>query len=154
MDFVRSYFGKNEPLTSWTLLSPVFFQISTDLEKKRGTKEFNWSEVHFYRSTSYKIHTLRGGRGSKIVKCTYLVPSILILWLPLSISISFHVLSKNTIWSFQRFGLQGVPCSNPPPKKYFFYRNKCQIWYLHINFTQIWSPILQLWTFQSPQCVW
>ena len=32
MDFVKSYFGKNEPLTS--------------------------SEVHFYRSTSYKIHTL------------------------------------------------------------------------------------------------
>ena len=34
MDFVKSYFGKNEPLTSWTLLSLVFFQISTDLEKK------------------------------------------------------------------------------------------------------------------------
>ena len=26
--------------------------------KKRGTKVFNWSEVYFYRSTSYKIHTL------------------------------------------------------------------------------------------------
>ena len=26
--------------------------------KKRGTKVFNWSEVHFYRSTSYKTHTL------------------------------------------------------------------------------------------------
>ena len=25
MDFVKSYFGKKEPLTSWTLLSPVFF---------------------------------------------------------------------------------------------------------------------------------
>ena len=36
MDFVKSYFDRNEPLTSWTLLSPVFFQIST----------------------SYKIHTL------------------------------------------------------------------------------------------------
>ena len=30
MDFVKSYFGKNEPLTSWTLLSPVFFQICVD----------------------------------------------------------------------------------------------------------------------------
>ena len=49
MDFVKSYFGKNEPLTS------------TDLDKKRGTKVFNWSEVHFYRSTSYKIHTLING---------------------------------------------------------------------------------------------
>ena len=36
MDFIKSYFGKNEG----------------------GTKGFNWSEVHFYRSTSYKIHTL------------------------------------------------------------------------------------------------
>ena len=47
MDFVRSYFGTNEPLTSWTLLFSLFFQISTDLEKKWGQK---WSEVHFYRS--------------------------------------------------------------------------------------------------------
>ena len=30
MDFVKSYYGKNEPLTSWTLLSPVFFQICVD----------------------------------------------------------------------------------------------------------------------------
>ena len=34
MDFVRSYFDSNEPLTSWTLFSSLFFQISTDLEKK------------------------------------------------------------------------------------------------------------------------
>ena len=40
MDFLKSYLGKNEPL---------------------GTKVFNWSEVHFYRSTSYKIHTLITG---------------------------------------------------------------------------------------------
>ena len=32
--------------------------ISADLEKKRRTKVFNWSEVHLYRVTSYKIHTL------------------------------------------------------------------------------------------------
>ena len=42
MDFIKSYFGKNEPLTSWTLLSPIFFQISavisTDLEKNGGQK--------------------------------------------------------------------------------------------------------------------
>ena len=29
MDFVRSYFGTNEPLNSWTLLSSLSFQIST-----------------------------------------------------------------------------------------------------------------------------
>ena len=34
--FCKKYFKRNEPLTSWTLLSPVFFQIS--------------AEVHFYRS--------------------------------------------------------------------------------------------------------
>ena len=47
--FVKSYFGKNEPLTNWTLLSPIFFQISTDLENN-GRQVFNWSEVHFHRS--------------------------------------------------------------------------------------------------------
>ena len=40
MDFVRSYFGTNEPLTSWK-------------------KVFNWSEVHLSKMTCYKIHTLR-----------------------------------------------------------------------------------------------
>ena len=53
MDFVRSYFDTNEPLTSWTLLSSLFFQISTDQHwsgKKVKTKVFNWSEVHLYRS--------------------------------------------------------------------------------------------------------
>ena len=40
MDFVKSYLGKNEPLTIWTLLSPVFFQISTDLEKKRAFSKY------------------------------------------------------------------------------------------------------------------
>ena len=39
MDFVRSYFGTNEPLTSKTLLF-FFSQISTDLDKKGGKK---WS---------------------------------------------------------------------------------------------------------------
>ena len=43
MDFVRSYIGKNGPLTSWTLLSSLFFQIIC-------------IEV-----TSYKIHTLEDG---------------------------------------------------------------------------------------------
>ena len=59
--FHKKYFRKNEPLTSWTLFSPVFFQISTDQHwsgKKRGEKVFNWSEVHFFGSTSYEIHIL------------------------------------------------------------------------------------------------
>ena len=51
MDFVKSFFSKNEPLTS-------FFPDQHRSGKKRGTKVFNWSEVHFYRSTSKKIHTL------------------------------------------------------------------------------------------------
>ena len=59
--FYKKYFRKNEPLTSWTLFSPVFFQISTEsalIWKKQGEKVFNWSEVHFFGSTSYEIHTL------------------------------------------------------------------------------------------------
>ena len=35
MDFIRSYFGTNEPVLIW---------------KKVRTKAFNWSEVHLYRS--------------------------------------------------------------------------------------------------------
>ena len=53
MDFVRSYFGTNEPLTSWPLLSSLFFpdqQWSALIWKKLRTKVFNWSEVHLYRS--------------------------------------------------------------------------------------------------------
>ena len=41
MDFVRSYFDTNEPLTGWTLLSSIFFQIR---------KGCNWSEIHLYQS--------------------------------------------------------------------------------------------------------
>ena len=61
MVFVRSYFGINEPLTSWTLLSSFCFQISADQcwsGKKRGKKVFNCSDVHFFGSTSYEIHIL------------------------------------------------------------------------------------------------
>ena len=54
MDFVRSYFGKNEPLTRWTL----FFQISTDLEKKWGQKCSTGQRFICTEVTSYKIHTL------------------------------------------------------------------------------------------------
>ena len=39
---------------------------SIDQEKKRGTKVFNWSEVNFYQSTSYKIYTLGGTSKFKI----------------------------------------------------------------------------------------
>ena len=61
--FHKKYFQKNEPLTSWTLFSPVFFQISADsvlIWKKRGKKVFNWTEVHFFGSISYEIHILIG----------------------------------------------------------------------------------------------
>ena len=41
MDFVKSH-----------------LQESADLEKKVGQNWFNWSEFHFSKVTSYKIHTL------------------------------------------------------------------------------------------------
>ena len=40
MDFVWSYFGTNEPLTSWTLFSSLFDWFAV----------WPWSEVHLYRS--------------------------------------------------------------------------------------------------------
>ena len=52
MDFVRSYFGTNETLTSWTLLAHFFSKsvliqcwFSSDLEKNKP-KVCNWSEFH------------------------------------------------------------------------------------------------------------
>ena len=49
MDFVRSYFGTNEPLTSWTLFD--WFDVHTKQTSQKGRKKvFNWSEVHLYRS--------------------------------------------------------------------------------------------------------
>ena len=61
MDFVRSYFDRNEPLTSWTLFSPLFDwfvlcaqQTSQKVRKKISTgQRFICTEV-----TSYKIHIL------------------------------------------------------------------------------------------------
>ena len=47
MDCVRSYFGTNEPLTSWTLFSSLFFPDQHWSVRKKG---FNWSEVHCHRS--------------------------------------------------------------------------------------------------------
>ena len=46
--FCKSYFGKNEPLTSWTFLSSLIFQISRSTGQR-----FICIEV-----TSYKIHSL------------------------------------------------------------------------------------------------
>ena len=36
----------------------VFFHQSALIWKKTGEKVFNWSEVHFFASTSYEIHAL------------------------------------------------------------------------------------------------
>jgi hypothetical protein len=58
MDFVRSYFGTSEPLTSWTLLFSLFFQISTGLDKKWGKKCSTGQRFICIEVTSYKIHTL------------------------------------------------------------------------------------------------
>ena len=49
MDFVRSYFGTNEPLTSWRLFSSLVVHTKQTSQKVRK-KVFNWSEVHLYRS--------------------------------------------------------------------------------------------------------
>ena len=49
MDFVRSYFGTNEPLTRWTLFSSPFDWFAV-WPVKKWVKVFNWSDVHLYRS--------------------------------------------------------------------------------------------------------
>ena len=50
--FCKKYFRKNEPLTSWTLFSPVFFQISTEsalIWKKTGEKSVQLVRGSFFR---------------------------------------------------------------------------------------------------------
>ena len=96
MDFVRRYFRANEPLTSWTLLSSLFFQISADLEKKVRTKGFNWSEVHLYwnnflqnpyfnRNSTYR-------RDTTVFLILFKFVILLLIWL-------FTLLSSFSIWS-------------------------------------------------------
>ena len=62
MDFVRSYFFTNEPLSRKTLffLSKLDWGLSANLILMK--KVFNCSELRFIRKevTSYKIHTLAG----------------------------------------------------------------------------------------------
>ena len=53
MDSVRSYFGTNEPLTSWTLWSSAPKQ-----DKKWGKKCTTDQRFICTKVTCYKIHTL------------------------------------------------------------------------------------------------
>ena len=69
-DFVTSYFQKDEPLISWTLLQHYFvvtfgrdcYCMQQSRPKVRTdtyvVKVINWSEIHLSEMTSYKIHTL------------------------------------------------------------------------------------------------
>ena len=53
MDFVRSHFGTNEPLTNLTLFSSLFDWFDLCAQQTSQTvrkKVFNWSEVQLYRS--------------------------------------------------------------------------------------------------------
>ena len=52
------YFDRNEPLTTWTLLCPVFFQIIVDLENNGGQKCSTGQKFICTEVTSNKIHTL------------------------------------------------------------------------------------------------
>ena len=66
--FCKKYFDRNEPLTSWTLLSPVFFQISADLEKNGGQKCSTGQRFIFTEVTFYKIHILKFVFSKKATK--------------------------------------------------------------------------------------
>ena len=73
-----------ELLTSWTLLSSLFFQISTDLDKGWGKKCSTGQRLIFIEVTSYKIHNLMFDNESKF----YMYSSLLsCLDLPLTQSL-------------------------------------------------------------------
>ena len=48
MDFVKSYFGKNEPLTNWTLLSHVFSRSAFLLKHFLKNPYFNFLDSDFF----------------------------------------------------------------------------------------------------------
>ena len=62
--FCNKSFGKDEPLTSWTLLQHIcphfwaWLLLYSASDDKYVIKVFNWSEVHLSEMTFYKIHTL------------------------------------------------------------------------------------------------
>ena len=58
MDFVRSYFGTNELLTSWTLFSSLFDWFAMWPVKKCGKKCSTGQRFICTKVTSYKIHIL------------------------------------------------------------------------------------------------
>ena len=58
MDFVRSYFGTNEPMTSLTLFSSLSDWSHSKPVKKRGKKCATDQRFICTEVTSYKIHTL------------------------------------------------------------------------------------------------
>jgi hypothetical protein len=51
MDFLKSYFFKNEPLIIWTFLKHFFV---SNFDETNVKKIFNWSEVHPYRNKFLK----------------------------------------------------------------------------------------------------
>ena len=58
MDFVRSYFSTNEPLTRWTLFTSVFDWSHSKPVKKWGKKCSTGQRFICTEVTSYKIHIL------------------------------------------------------------------------------------------------
>ena len=123
MDFVRSYFGTNEPLTRWTLFSSLFVQISADQQgrlrrfqilcsifpfqcwsstdqhwsgQKVKKKVFIWSEVHLYLS-----NFLQNPYISKIGKSSLL--TFVNIWVPgqLFLSIFIHQPCEWHIFTFK-----------------------------------------------------
>ena len=58
MDFVRSYIGKNEPLTIWTLFSSLFDWFAVGPVKKWRKKCSAGQRFICTKVISYKIHTL------------------------------------------------------------------------------------------------
>ena len=69
MDFVRSYFGTNEPLTSWTLFSSLFDWSHSKPVKKWGKKCSTGQRFICTEVTSYKIHILRAYCPSICILC-------------------------------------------------------------------------------------
>ena len=94
--FCKKYSDRNEPLTSWTLLSSVFFQISADLEKmeKKSVQLVRVTRLGLWR---FLYHSWRMLRFYKKIKRCKIVFWYLLTWLVRGSFVSKQLLAKSIL---------------------------------------------------------
>ena len=106
--------------------SPFFFSDQHWSGKKRGTKVFNWSEVHFYRS-----NFLQNPYFKEIRRTFCFSYTLDLLALPLSIKVNeqgkfgpFEFLNASSLWLLTSWNWNGPTLKDPKYIQYTYRQNK------------------------------